>query len=420
MIQTINQYLFAYIFHRIETDCTIKFDSENRLIIFDTVQLFLPEINRSSPVKVDILGHAIAFYRHTDDQVTILSSDVTHMKLTWDILGETFDHLTLVPEQEQTFDPSNSELFFPILDMKLYYFFQLLQRVIPLRFRNYRQGKNFALCLSHDIDRTGDSWRYRVFTHIFQMVKQKRPGLLLQGVVVINNETNFKEILEKEEKVHATSTWFILSRYGLRKNADYHLSDKDFCKSIAFIQEKNHELGLHVPFMDLTVENMQTEITKISHISKVVHGARMHHLRGEYPNVLEIFDKAGLQYDSTFGFNWYMAYRFGSSIPFHPIITHNGEQIFLNIFEVPLNIMDIQVSSVDDFHRKIKELFRILAEVLGVCVINWHNNRFNQIKYRSLWKDTFDIILQEGLAFNALFTSIAEIVEYTNYLLKNY
>ncbi|MFW9995694.1 MAG: hypothetical protein ACFFD4_26885 [Candidatus Odinarchaeota archaeon] len=404
MDQRIANYILEYLFQRVEP-VDWKFDYTNRCLNLSDHQVILPDIERTgTPIKKEILGHSVTFYRAID-QVSIESkNDAIH--LTFDIIGEVYDHLTLARENDPAFDPSDDEVFLPVLDMKIHFFFGLLKtRIKGIRYRKYGE-KSFVLCLSHDIDRTGDSWKYRVITHLFQSIKQKRPRLLFEGLFTSNKEANFEHILEREQEYNAKATWFVLTRYGLKKNADYHLKDKVFQKGFNLIREAGHEIGLHVPFVDLNVESIKREKEKITGVS--VKGARMHHLRGKYEEVVAILSGAGLIYDSTFGFNWNMAYRFGTSVPFHPLL---GPEIYDGFYEVPMNIMDFQIMDLNDFKNNIQRIFSLLEQLHGVYVANWHNNRFNQVKYGNIWRESFDILLEEAKKHGALITTIGDVVE---------
>ena len=57
-------------------------------------------------------------------------------------------------------------------------------------------------------------------------------------------------------------------------------------------------------------------------------------------------------------------------------------------------------------------LFQILEKVHGVCVINWHNNRFNEVKFGSIWSKSFEILLEEGKKHNAWFTSLSNVINH--------
>ena len=372
MEKEIIDYLLKYIFQRIAKPNTYNYNHNSQVLTLENIQLTIPSIKRKKNKKVEILNHSVSFYRY-NDKIALEESGQNHLKLSFDLIGEVYDHLTLARENDHDFDPAAMEVLLPVLDMKIYYFFELLKPHLEIKFRDF-QGKAFALCLTHDIDRTGDSWRYRVITHFFQALKQKRPSLIFHGIFGKNREANFRSIIEKEHNYDAQATWFYLTRYGLRNNADYHLNDKIAQESVKLIKEANHEIGLHIPFMEMTKENVLEEKKKIPVSDKM--GVRIHHLRGEYTETLPLFAECDLLYDSTYGFNWNMAYRFGTSIPFHPII----DKKILSIFEFPMNIMDLHVGSIEDFQAKIRLLFHILNKVHGVCVIIWHNNRFNKFK----------------------------------------
>ena len=404
MEKEILDYLLDYIFQRIEVPGQYSFDHTSLVLTLENIRVNLPSLKRKQPLKIAILNHSISFYRYKTN-IVLEQLRQNHFELSFDLLGEVFDHLTLVRENDPNFDPSSMDVFLPALDMKIFHFFELLKPYLQIKYRNF-QGKNFALCLTHDIDRTGDSWKYRVITHCFQALKQKRPSLIFRGLFGANREANFQSIIDIERSYDAKATWFYLTRYGLRKNADYHMSDKMAQKSLKLIQEAGHEVGLHIPFMEMAKEIILQEKRKIP--TSTNFGVRIHYLRGEYSQVLPLFAECGFPFDSTFGFRRNMAYRFGSSVPFHPIIDHN----ITKIFEIPMNIMDIQVTSLKVFQEKIQMLFQILEKVHGVCVINWHNNRFNEVKFGSIWSKSFEILLEEGKKHNAWFTSLSNVINH--------
>ena len=291
--------------------------------------------------------------------------------------------------------------------MKIHKFYlELKEKGFSLTYKKFN-GKEFLVGVSHDIDRTGDSFKYRMITYFFQTIKQKRPLLFLRGIIGKNEETNFNYIVEKEKEFESNSTWFILTRYGLKLNADYHLKDKEFKKALDLLKSNKKEIGIHIPYMDLGVDEIKNEFAKVQSSDKM--GMRMHHLRGEYEDLMIILDKAEVAYDSTFGYNECMAYRFGTSVPFHPIIK---DEILRNIYEIPLNIMDLQITDSTKYRKQLKNLFSILREVKGVCILNWHNNRFNKTKYGNIWLDTFNISLEEANEANGLLTNISSILTY--------
>ena len=396
----IEEYLVSYIFQRFELDSIIEFEKNSRSIKINDIQIKIPEIARKEEYVVENLFEVPLPYYRSEGSIEILGIG-KDLKLSYDLIGEAFDHLTLVYETDAGINSSSELIFYPILDMKIHILYLQIKKFLPLKYKLF-DNKEFLLGVSHDIDRTGDSFKYRIITYFFQTVKQKRPLLFFKGLLGKNEETNFKYIVETEKEFGADSTWFVLTRYGLKLNADYHLTDKEFEKALKLLKENKREIGIHIPYMDLGVDEITKEFNKLGQTEKM--GMRMHHLRGEYGELMRILHDANISYDSTFGFNECMGYRFGTSIPFHPII--EGE-ILKNMYEIPLNIMDLQITDSVKYREQASKLFSILREVKGVCIINWHNNRFNKTKYGNIWIDTFNISLEEATKANGKLTNIS-------------
>ena len=405
MDKKIEEYLLSYLFKRFELDAKVGFDTNTRSIIIKDYKIEVPEIERNAISKeIELFSINIPYYRY-NNEISIIGFNKDR-KLTYDLLGEIYDHLTLVFEKDGGIISNSELIFYPVLDIKIYKFFQQLQEFVPIKYKLF-DSKQFLVGVSHDIDRTGDSYKYRIITYFFQTLKQKRPLLFLKGLFGTNEETNFEYIIEKEKEFETNSTWFILTRYGLKLNADYHIKDKEFQKALKTLRSNNKEIGIHIPYMDLELGEIKKEFAKITSAEKM--GMRMHHLRGEYEELISTLNEADILYDSTFGLNERMAYRFGTSIPFHPIVNN---EVLENIYEIPLNIMDLQITDASKYSEQLQKLFTILKEVKGVCIINWHNNRFNKTKYGNIWIDTFNITLEESSKANGRLTNIAAIINY--------
>lgn len=400
----LEEYLIKYLFNRFNVTISSNFEGNSRIITVDGKKIIIPDIPRKeNAIEIDSFGVRVPYFRY--DKSISFNESSTEIILTYDIIGEIYDHLTLVYEKEGIIDVHSKLVFYPILDMKIYNLFLQLKETLSLQYKML-DNKQFLVGVSHDIDRTGDSFKYRIITYFFQTLKQKRPSLIFKGIFGRNEEANFDYILEKEKEYGASSTWFVLTRYGLKLNADYHLKDKEFNKAVKQLISSNKEIGVHIPFMDLTVPEIKGEFEKLKDHSP--KGMRMHHLRGDYDQLMELLNESDIVYDSTFGYNECIAYRFGTSIPFHPII--NG-QLLDNIYEIPMNIMDLQILDTNEYEKQLTQLFTILREVRGVCILNWHNNRFNKTKYGDIWIETFNISLKEASKQNGLLTDLSTILK---------
>jgi hypothetical protein len=415
MESSTERYLVSYLLQRFESVLEIQFDEKNRTLFHNNCSIKIPEFNQSFNTPITILENDITCFRLNGPlKLTKIEENNENYQLNWDIIQEIYDHLTMEINETELTEKEKTSLFMPVLDLKIFHLYEKLKTILNWNYKLFNNNKkSFAICLSHDIDRTGDSKLYRLITYTFQALKQKRPKLIWNAFFGRNFDSNFEYILQRENEYNSKATWFILTRYGLRKNADYTLNDKEFKNAKLLIEQNNHEIGIHIPYMNISTNDLTKETEKLSEDDKLRMGLRMHHLRGDYPDITKIFSESKFWYDSTFGFNWVSGYRFGTSIPFKPIFQSPMKEEIIDIYEVPLNIMDIQVNNVDDFRKKITRLFKILSIVHGVCVINWHNNRFNTTKYGHIWKESFDIILEEGQKHGAWLCSISELLSET-------
>ena len=405
MEKKVTNYLINYLFKRFDCEIEISFEGNKRTIVINNKKIVIPEIDRKAiPIEIDQFDLKIPYYRYSES--VSLNPSGSEIFLNYDLIGEIFDHLTLIYEKEGIITSTSPLVFYPVLDIKIYIFYLQLKEYVSLIYKSFN-SKQFIVGVSHDIDRTGDSFKYRIITYFFQTIKQKRPSLFFKGVFGKNEETNFNYIIEKEKEYDCNSTWFVLTRYGLKLNADYHLKDKEYTKALTLLQKQNKEIGVHIPYMDLNVPEIKAEFLKLKELTP--KGMRMHHLRGEYEELMKLLNDSNILYDSTFGLNECIAYRFGTAIPFHPIV---GEEILENVHEIPMNIMDLQITDSKFYENQLDKLFAILKEVHGICILNWHNNRFNKTKYGTIWIDTFGISLKQATKYNGYLTNISSILEF--------
>jgi histidinol phosphatase-like PHP family hydrolase len=99
------------------------------------------------------------------------------------------------------------------------------------------------------------------------------------------------------------------------------------------------------------------------------------------------------------------SFRFGTSFPFHPIINGN-----LEIYEVPLNIMDSSITSYKVLKAYLEKILEILKSTRGVLVVNWHPNRFNEKEFGNLYKKCFKFLLSKSKENKAWLTSIRNLI----------
>ena len=134
---------------------------------------------------------------------------------------------------------------------------------------------------------------------------------------------------------------------------------------------------------------MKSELEKLEESVPIVKGIRQHYLLFDIMKTWYIQEKCGFVYDSTLGYNDAIGFRCGICHPYKPF----GK----NIYELPLNIMDITLFNIKNYSpsKAFKRAISILEEVKrynGVGVILWHQRNFGNSEYVELYEKLLDWI----------------------------
>lgn len=411
--------LAAYLFQRVELPAPYTFDGQ-RLTIGDLV-VEIPSLPAATPREVPVLGVSLTVRRHSGgpDCVEVREGGRLVLRMGVDVLGELEDYLTLQHEggPQECLDggPLSTQvrrlIDLPLADLLIHFFLSILKGHVPLRYKKWDGKYDFALCVTHDVDRTGDNVPYRMFKNVYFGVRSRRPSLLLRALAPENDDFQFRRVLDLEKEYAVeSSAWFFLSSTrrilgcSLPRHGDYSLTNEYAQEGMRLLHDR--ERGLHIPFVNLDAQSIHQEIKNTApHMH--VRGVRSHYLRGVFPDLLVELEKLGLTYDSTFGFNDVPSFRFGTSYPFCPNV--DGRR--LNIMEVPLNIMDVHVHDLGRFQDYLRRLFPLLRATHSVCVANWHPHRFNQHQFGDIYERAFEELLSAAKEHGAWLTSIEHLLE---------
>ena len=179
-----------------------------------------------------------------------------------------------------------------------------------------------------------------------------------------------------EEQYGAKSSFYLLALDEGEEDFDYNIEDlrNEIAKAIG----RGWEIGLHGGHTSYNnFNNIMKEKNKLEKVTgKNIIGYRNHYLRFLTPDTWEILNKAGFQYDVTFGYADCVGFRNGMCHPFKPYnLTTNKE---INILEIPLAIMDTTLFGymrLDNYEawNTIKLLIDTVEKYNGVITILWHN-----------------------------------------------
>lgn len=214
------------------------------------------------------------------------------------------------------------------------------------------------------------------------------------------------------------STFFFIpfpNRPGMRRNslapkrraAKYDL--RALASTVKKLVDSGCEVGLHG--LDAWCDEVAAgaELNRIREVTGDREiGVRMHWLyyADESPKVLE---RAGLSYDSTFGYNETVGFRAGTGQVFSPMsATH--------LVELPLMIQDTALFYPDRLGLSESEAFSVCDLMIedvkrfgGVLTINWHTRSLSPER---LWDDFYERLLEQLKSCRAWFAKAEDIVNW--------
>lgn len=269
----------------------------------------------------------------------------------------------------------------------------------------YPDGKEFAVCLTHDIDAINYSRMGIIINtgkHILNgQIKDACQRPFCNIIKNWNPWWNFKKIMDLEEEYGAKSTFFIM---GLEEgDQDFNYRAEDLTQEIGNIVDRGWEVGLHGghgAYNDkIALKKEKANLEKA--LGSKVMGYRNHFLRFKVPETWELLEKASFKYDATFGYADCAGFRNGMCHPFRPFnISANR---FIDIWEIPLAIMDgtlfysymrLNINIAWDI---IKRQIDLAKKYNGVINILWHNT-FMQGDYLKLYIKLLRYCSYEGFA----------------------
>lgn len=279
---------------------------------------------------------------------------------------------------------------------------------------HYPDDQAFAVCITHDIDdlypSKGTSIR-NALKYTARFKPKKMVKSLLSGIShKFTPYKNFPEIMQLEDKFGAKSTFFFLAqeKFGM----DFRYDVEEIREYSGQILDNGFEIGLHGG--QVTYNNFEQIRIEKERIEKIIGtkiiGYRNHYLCFQVPTTWELLNRAGIKYDTTFGYHDAPGFRNGMCHPFHPYNLNTNE--FIDILEIPLIIMDTtfvgyQRTNMLTAWETIRKLIDITETRQGVITILWHNISMFQDMLK-LYKK----ILQYCYEKNAWLSSCKEIFEW--------
>ena len=284
----------------------------------------------------------------------------------------------------------------------------------------YPKGKQFAVCLTHDVDEIYPPCKHTILSLMTCIKNMDIKGLKNQTSWKHHGKEkspywNFKEIMNLEKKYGARSTFYFLATDKDIRRFRYHIEDLN--GELGKIIDRGWEVGLHGGYY--TFNDMNEILMEKKRLEQVlgrkVIGYRNHYLRFKIPESWEYLEKAGFKYDSTLGYPDKIGFRNGMCHPFYPYNLCSDKEV--RILEIPLIIMDgtlfDSVRSFDEAWIVTKKIIDTVESCHGVLTVNWHSNSFN-CPFKGSWQKFYEMILQYCSNKNAWMTTGEKMWEWWN------
>ena len=274
----------------------------------------------------------------------------------------------------------------------------------------YPDGKQFAVCLTHDVDEIYPPLKHTLLSTLTCLKGLDFSGFKRQAFWKLRGKEqspywNFQEIMDLEERYGARSSFYFLATDADIRRFRYNIEDLE--GELGQIVDRGWEVGLHGGYYACNdLEEILREKERLERaLGKGVTGYRNHYLRFQVPDSWETLEKAGFGYDTTLGYPDTVGFRNGMCHPFRPYNLHTNTEA--KILEIPLVIMDGtlfgSVRSYDEAWGVAKRLIDTVASCHGVLTLNWHTNNFN-CPFRGSWPKLYEKILEYCLRNNAWIT----------------
>jgi peptidoglycan/xylan/chitin deacetylase (PgdA/CDA1 family) len=282
----------------------------------------------------------------------------------------------------------------------------------------YPDGKQFAVCLTHDVDEIYPPLKHTLLSTLTCLKGLDISGFKQQAFWKLRGKEqspywNFQEIMDLEEKYGARSSFYFLATDSDIRRFRYDIEDLE--GELGRIVDRGWEVGLHGGYYAYNdLEEIRREKGRLEQVlGRKVTGYRNHYLRFCVPDSWEILEKAGFGYDTTLGYPDMVGFRNGMCHPFRPYNLRTDTEV--SILEIPMIIMDgtlfDSVRSYDEAWEMTKRLIDTVADCQGVLTLNWHTNNFN-CPFRGSWPRLYEQMLQYCYNRGAWMKNVQTVVDW--------
>ena len=278
-----------------------------------------------------------------------------------------------------------------------------------------RKRRTFRALPSHDVDWplcTRSTLKLAARAAAGDVVRRRDPALAVKQLRAFSETKRgghahdpcdtFDLIMDGSERRGLRSAFYFIAGHTAGEvDGTYSLDDPWIRALLRRIHERGHEIGLHPSYNTFRDgEATSAELAALRRvceeegIAEPVRGGRQHYLRWESPTTWQIWQDAGLEYDSSLGFAAQPGFRAGTCYEY-PVFNLRTRQP-LELRERPLVVMDRTLLT----HQGLgpSRALEVAAELKRRCrrhdgdfTLLWHNSLLLTRQERRLYESVLDL-----------------------------
>ena len=266
----------------------------------------------------------------------------------------------------------------------------------------------FALCLTHDVDRVRKSYQVPAYTlrdrnlsHVRTALSEERPYWQFEEIMALEDDLGVRSAFYflNEPDIFEESPLrdWLRPRRWIEHFGRYDVDSPEIVDVIRRLDEGGWEVGLHGSFDSFDDrERLRHEKDVLEGVlGHEITGGRQHWLNMTFPDTWEHHRAIGLDYDASLG----SSSRYGFNYGYDPIQPFGDEFVVF-----PLTIMEIALeagtASVEEAWEECERLLAEAAENDAVMTILWHPRFFNETEFPG-HRELYRRIIERALEMDA-------------------
>lgn len=301
-------------------------------------------------------------------------------------------------------------LHLPVVNMYVELLWALLKQA---GYKGERKTHKFELINTCDVDApfTWQKLRNVAGRLKFHINVTKKPWLwltkeipsLIGTVLGIQKDPSdtYDYLMDWSEKVGGKSYFFFMDYGYTDYDKFYRLTDSRMQRVIKKIKKRGHYIGFH-PSYELYNDGNTFKKVK-QQVNKQIGGGlqpfgRQHFLRFQVPTTWQVWENAGMEWDSSMTYASMPGFRCGVCYPYSVFNVLTGQHLQLK--EWPLIFMEQSCihylkHTPEEMQKTAFKLMDQVAKYQGKFVLLWHNSTINTTEFKK-YKPVFESMMRKA------------------------